>query len=250
METGMKKGIILGLILIGLGIIVSVLTVAEIINAMFLLLGFGSIIYGFVSLIIAIVKNKIAIAKNKKEKMEEAAAVAAAQKQKEEDERLLNELKPKVAAGDAAAEKLFHYIEGSHRIVHGSSEYIRFRGAKTNTVYSTAGNILLQIIAESNGWDDFSVGNETDNTKNPKEGSMSCSFTAPTRESCSVEWGYEKKVAFYDYIHVSINLRTNSLVVEGILREFEEKMISFLKSQGASPVPGSGFEALLRFWNS
>jgi hypothetical protein len=169
---------------------------------------------------------------------------------KEEDERMIKELESKAAAGDATAEKLFKYLElkVGRRFVYGSSKSIHYRGLQINNAYSTAGNILLQIIAESDGWDDFSIGNEKDDTKNPKEGSMRCDFTAPTKESCSVTWGYKK--GFYDFIFVSINLKLNSILVDSILREFEQKMIGFLKSQGASPVTGSDFSHLARFWNS
>ena len=187
-------------------------------------------------------KRRLAEEKRKEE------AAAAEQKKKEENERFLKELESKAAAGDAAAEKLLNYLRFklTQPLVYGYSRSIRYMGLQINTVYSTAGNMLLQIIAESDGWDDFSIEKETDNTKNPKEGSMKCSFTAPTGESCSVTWGYKK--GFYDFIFASINLRTNSLVVDGVLREFEQKMIGFLKSKGASPVTGHDFSHLARFW--
>jgi hypothetical protein len=169
---------------------------------------------------------------------------------KEEDERMIKELKSKAAAGDAAAEKLFNYLElkVGKPFVYGSSKSIHYRGPQIDNAYRTSGNILLQIIAESDGWDDYSIGKESDDTKNPKEGSMRCDFTSPTKESCSVTWGYKK--GCYNFIFADIHLRANSLVVEGILREFEQKMIGFLKSQGASPVPGYDFSHLARFWNS
>ena len=189
-------------------------------------------------------KRRLAEQKRKEE------ATAAEKKKKEEDERFLMELESKAATGDAAAEKLFNYLRFklTQPLYYGSSKSIRFRGLQINTVFSTAGNTLLQIIAESDGWDDFSIEKETDDTQNPREGSMRCSFTAPSGESCSVTWGYKKGV--YDFILADIKLRTNSVLVDAILRIFEERMICFLKSQGASPVPGYDFDHLARFWSS
>ena len=203
------------------------------------------------AVVVVIVVLKVIISQKKK-----ARAVAEEQRRKVEDESLVKELEPKAAAGDAAATKLLNYLRLriTQPFVNGSSRNIQYRGVKIGTVYSTAGNTLLQIIAEYDGWDDFSIENEKDSTNDPKYGRMVCYFTAPTGESCSVTWGYDDGSSFpnhpHDFISATIKLRKNSIGVEGILREFEQKMISFLKSQGASPASGPDFNHLIRFWNS
>jgi hypothetical protein len=196
-----------------------------------------------------------AINSRKAKEQEKAEAAAAAEKRKEEQERLIKELESQAAAGDAVAAKKLTMIKEkiNEPIVYDStySDYgsIYYRGAQhLDTIYSTAGNLLLKAIAEHGGWDDFSIAKETDNTKNPKEGNMDCYFSAVTGESCSVSWWYNvKRTVFsfsgetavytgYNSISASISLKMPAETVAAILEEFTRGITAFLKSNGAYQV--------------
>jgi hypothetical protein len=202
----------------------------------------------------------VVIGSRKAKEREAAEAVKKAEeaaKEAEELEKVLEEFRTKAKAGDAIAQKRYDYLtlKNDKPLCSASSRYIRFKGAQTNTVYSTAGNILLQVIAGSDGWDDFSIGSEYDDTKNRKEGHMQCRFKAPTGETCYVTWGYDKRFAerAHDYIRADVCLKTNSILTNSIVREFEEKMIGFLKSQGAvrvRTVIDADSVALDRIWDA
>jgi hypothetical protein len=216
------------------------------------------------------------ISSRKTKEREKAEAAAAAQKQKEEQERLIKELESKAAAGDAdAAKKLTMikekinapFVNGGTYNEYGYSIYYRARNL--DTVYSAAGNILLRAIAGHGGWDDFSIEKETDNTKNPKEGYMTCYFNAVTGESCSVDWSYntERTVfsfsggteAYTGYLSISarVYLKMPPETVTAIVKEFTREITAFLKSNGgyqvcmnASQFNEPKTRKLTEIWNS
>jgi hypothetical protein len=200
-----------------------------------------------------VVLSVIGSRKTKAREKEEAAA--REQKLKEEQERVIKELEPQAAAGDAVAAKKLAMIKEkiNEPIVYGStySDYgmIYYRAQNLDTVYSTAGNLLLQAIARHGGWDDFSIGKESDNTKNPKEGNMVCYFSAVTGESCSVDWFYDTKRSVssltggsvsvhtgYNCISASMSLKMQPETVSAIVEEFTREITSYLKSNGGYQV--------------
>jgi hypothetical protein len=181
-----------------------------------------------------------------------AEAVAAAEKLKEEQERLIKELELQAATGDAIAAKKLTMVKEKVNIpfVYGStySSYgsIYYRAQNLDTVYRTAGNILLQAISRHGGWDDFSIKKETDNTNKPKEGNMSCDFTADTGESCDVAWYYNTTGQCsqpnggvhtgYCIISASMRLKMQSETVAVIVEEFTREITSYIKSNGGYQV--------------
>jgi type II secretory pathway pseudopilin PulG len=200
------------------------------------------------------------IGSRKAREREKAEAAAAAEKRKEEQERLIKELEPQAAAGDAVAAKRLTMIKEkiNEPIVYDStySHYgiIYYRAQDLPTVYRTAGNILLDAIARHGGWDDFSIEKEVDNTNKPKEGNMCCYFTAVTGESCSVDWWYNTTNitgactrpnpnggvischAGYNSISASVSLKMQPETVAAIVEEFAREITGYIKSNGGYQV--------------
>jgi hypothetical protein len=212
---------------------------------------------------------------------EKAEAAAAAEKLKAEQERLIKELEPKAAAGDAVAAKRLTMIKEKINVpiargsTYGTYDLIYYRAQNLDTVYRTAGNILLQAIARHGGWDDFSIEKEVDNTKKPKEGNMCCYFTAVTGESCSVDWWYNTTnttgactrpspnggVASvhtgYNSISASVSLKMQPETVAVIVEEFTREITGYIKSNGGYQVYRAVSEfykpkgrKLTEIWNS
>jgi len=217
-----------------------------------------------------------AIGSRKTKEREKAEAAVAAEKKKVEQERLMKELESQATAGDAVAAKRLTVIKEkiNEPLVYGNtySTYgmIIYRAQNLETVYSTAGNILLQAIAKHGGWDDFSIEKETDNTNKPKEGNMHCSFTAPTGESCSIEWSYNttgyctrliggatSTHTGYCTISASMYLKMKAETVAVIVEEFIRGITSYIKSYGGYQVcmTATNFfepktKKLTEIWNS
>jgi hypothetical protein len=213
----------------------------------------GVCMFWIIVLVVVIVIVVLGVKGSRKAKeREKAEAAAAAEKMKEEQERLIKELESQAAAGDAvAAKRLAMFKEKINApFAYGSTynnyDSNNYRAPNLDTVYRAAGNILLQVIAMNGGWDDFSIGKETDNTNKPKEGDMSCYFTAATGESCSVDWYYNSvgvctspnrgSHTGYCSISARMSLKMQPETVAVIVEEFTREITGYIKSNGGYQV--------------
>jgi hypothetical protein len=191
----------------------------------------------------------------KTKEREKAEAAAAAEKRKEEQERMIKELETQAAAGDAVAAEKLTIIKKkiNEPLVYDNTSrhygFIHYRAQNLDTVYRTAGNILLEAIAGHGGWDDFVIEKERDSTNQPDEGYMSCSFIAATGESCMVEWSYHTKghctrhnggsvsvhTGYFD-ISANMQLKMPPETVAVIVEEFTREITSYIKSHGGYQV--------------